>query len=55
MIASVLHLGRLFQEVGGRDSKMPFHITVALTIKHNGEFRNLSIYILWSMSSILTF
>ena len=38
LIASILHLGRLYQEVNGGDSKMPFHITVALTSKPNGKF-----------------
>ena len=43
LITSVLHLGRLYQEVNGGDSKMSFHITVALTSKPNGKFTTIGI------------
>ena len=37
VIASSTHLGRLFQEVNGGDSKMPFHISVCVTSKPTGR------------------
>ena len=38
LIASILHLGRLYQEVNGEDSKMLFHTTITLTNKPNCKF-----------------
>lgn len=37
VIASSTHLGCLFQEVNGGDSKMPFHISVCVTSKPTGK------------------
>ena len=38
VIACKLDLGRLFQEVVGGDSKMPFHITICITSRADGKF-----------------
>ena len=38
VIACKLDLGRLYQEVIGGDSKMPFHITVCITSRADGKF-----------------
>ena len=39
VIACKLDLGRMFQEVLGGDSKMPFHITICVTTRADGKFR----------------
>ena len=37
VIAAKQHLGRLYQEVNSGDNKMPFHITVCIISRGNGE------------------